>query len=158
MKYISRQSIALPARFRSQERSLTTVTPSSPFQPDTLPFVNHLLFLHTASAQRLVPTRTCVGARGIPSPSSAWTRVIPSAIWGPDEHWPKIVCTLVDFAVRLATRQLRYVSASESEARQALPSLEGVEGLDGMLFVCIARFTFHRLGWVNEGETASLGI
>jgi hypothetical protein len=34
------------------------------------------------------------------------------------------------------------------------PALEGIERLDGTLFVRVAGLTFDRLGWVDEGETA----
>ena len=35
-----------------------------------------------------------------------------------------------------------------------MPSLEGIERLDGTLFVRVAGLTMDRLGWVHEGEDA----
>lgn len=37
-------------------------------------------------------------------------------------------------------------------------ALEGIERLDGTLFVRVAGLTFDRLGWVGEGEKAGLGL
>lgn len=151
--------------------------PSSPFKPATLPFSSRLLLLQNylavstawkisfgrhplpiadfyaaTDAQQFVPARA--GAGALPSPGSAWTRIIPSAIQAPDEHTPKIARTLIDFARRWGTRPPGYFSAGESEAGQKMSSLEGIERLDGTMFVRVAGLTLDRLGWVHEGEDA----
>jgi hypothetical protein len=159
-------------------------SPSSPFKPGALPFANRLMLLQTylavstawkisrgnhplpiadfysaTNAQQSAPARNGVGVGvgALRSPGSAWTRIIPSAIQGPDEHTPKIARALVDFAVRWGTRPPGYFSPrlSESDAGVLPPSLEGIEKLDGTLFVRVAGLTLDRLGWVNEGEKAS---
>jgi len=152
-------------------------SPSSPFKPGTLPFSSRLLLLQTylavttawkisrgnhplpiadfyvaTDAQQFVPARAGSGA--LPSPGSAWTRIIPSAIQAPEEHTPKIARALIDFARRWGTRPPRYFSAAESEAGQKMASLEGIERLDGTLFVRVAGLTMDQLGWVHEGEDA----
>ena len=107
-------------------------------------------FYSVTNAQQFAPARTgVVGDGALRSPGSAWTRIIPSAIQGPDEHTPKIARALVDFAVRWGTRPPGYFSAGQSPL-----SLEGIEKLDGTLFVRVAGLTLDRLGWVNEGEKA----
>ncbi len=133
----------------------------------TLPIAD---FYAATNAQLFAPARTNaglgVGARAgagaLRSPGSAWTRIIPSALQGPDEHTPKIARALADFARRWGTRPPGYFSPREkSDAglgqrqRQGrwLP-LEGIERLDGTLFVRAAGLTLDRLGWVNEGEEA----
>lgn len=72
---------------------------------------------------------------------------------------PKVARALVDFDVRWGTRAPGYFSAfaaaGEEEARMG-PALEGIERLDGTLFVRVAGLTFDRLGWVDEGEKAGL--
>ena len=159
-------------------------SPSSPFKPGALPFANRLLLLQTylavstawkisrgnhplpiadfysaTNAQQFAPARAGVGVGlgALRPPGSAWTRIIPSAIQGPDEHMPKIARALVDFAVRWGTRPPGYFSsrARESDAGQSPLSLEGIEKLDGTLFVRVAGLTLDRLGWVNEGENAN---
>jgi hypothetical protein len=157
-------------------------SPSSPFKPGALPFSNRLMLLQTylavstawtiacgyhplpiadfysaTNAQQFAPARAGVGAGALRSPGSAWTRIIPSAIQGPDGHTSKIARALVDFAMRWGTRPPGYFSsrASESDAGQPPPSLEGIEKLDGTLFVRVAGLTLDKLGWVNEGEKAS---
>ena len=97
------------------------------------------------------------------APGSAWPRVIQNAVRFQDEHMPKIARALVDCAVRWGTRAPGYfscVAAADEEkagtgARLAL-ALEGIERLDGTLFVRVAGLTFDRLGWVDEGDKAGL--
>ncbi len=93
-------------------------------------------------------------------PGSAWPRVIESAIRFPDEHAPKIARALADFAARWGTRAPGYFSAfaaaGEKVRTGVASALEGIERLDGTLFVRIAGLTFDRLGWVDEGEKAGL--
>src|SRR5712691_11564044 len=130
-------------------------SPSSPFKPGTIPFSSRLLLLQTylavctvwkivrgnhslpiadfyvaTDSQQFLPARA-PGAGALPSTGSAWTRIIPSAIQAPDEHMPKIARALIDFARRWGTRPPEYFSAGEIEAGQKMPSLEGIERLDG---------------------------
>lgn len=154
-------------------------SPSSPFKPGTLPFSSRLLLLQAYLAvctvwkitrgnhslpiadfyaatepHKCLPARA-PGAGALPSTGSAWTRIIPSAIRAPDEHTPKIARALIDFARRWGTRPPGYFSAGETDAAgQKMPSLEGIERLDGTLFVRVAGLTLDRLGWVHEGEDA----
>lgn len=151
-------------------------SPSSPFKPGSLSFANRLLLLQTylsactawkiyrgnhplpiadfyaaTDAQQFAPAQ--VGAGVLPSLSGgAWTRIIQSALQAPDGHVPKIVRALIDFSQRWGSRPPGYFSVGESEAG---PSLEGIERLDGTLFVRVAGLTLDRLGWVHEGEKAS---
>ncbi|KAF8259805.1 hypothetical protein EI94DRAFT_1706802 [Lactarius quietus] len=90
------------------------------------------------------------------APGSAWARVIQSAIQFPDEHGPKIARALADFAARWGTRAPGYFSAAGEEGGCTGAPLEGIERLDGTLFVRVAGLTFDRLGWVGEGEKAGL--
>ena len=116
-------------------------------------------FYAATEAQLYAPARAAgAGAGWTQAPVSAWPRVIRNAIWFQDEHMPKIARALMDFAVRWGTRAPEYFSAAgkEEEDRKAdqAPSLDGVERLDGTLFVRVAGLTFDRLGWVDEGEEA----
>ncbi|KAH9052772.1 hypothetical protein EDB87DRAFT_1570004 [Lactarius vividus] len=93
------------------------------------------------------------------APGSAWPRIIESGVRFPDEHAPKIARALMDFATRWGTRPPGYFSAfaatSEEKAERApAPALEGIERLDGTLFVRVAGLTFDRLGWVDGPEKA----
>lgn len=153
---------------------------ASPFKPGALPFATRLLLLQTylsaaaawriiggshttlpiadfyaaTNAQLFAPARTNAGGGALRSPGSAWTRIVPSALQGPDEHTPKIARALADFARRWGMRPPGYFSPREkSDAGLGLP-LEGIERLDGTLFVRAAGLTLDRLGWVNEGEEA----
>jgi len=108
-------------------------------------------FYAATNAQQFEPARTGIGAGALASPGSAWTRIIPSALHGPDGHMPKIARALANFAMRWGARPPGYFSARESDAGQQ-PSLEGIEKLDGTLFVRVAGLTFDRLGWMHEGE------
>lgn len=110
-------------------------------------------FYAATEAQQFAPAQVGVGA--LPSPGSAWTRIIPSALQAPDEHVPKIARALVDFSRRWGTRPPGYFSAAEGGAGKKMPSLEGIERLDGTLFVRVAGLTLDRLGWVYEGEKAA---
>jgi len=111
-------------------------------------------FYAATDAQQFAPAQ--VGAGALPSPGSAWTRIIPSALQAPDGHVPEIARALVDFSRRWGMRPPGYFSAGESKVGQKMPSLEGIERLDGTLFVRVAGLTLDRLGWVHEGEKAAL--
>jgi hypothetical protein len=113
-------------------------------------------FYAATDAQLYAPVRTTgVGASWTQAPGSAWPRVIQSAIRCQDAHTPKVARALMDFAVRWGTRAPGYFSAAgeEKERTGALaPALEGIERLDGTLFVRVAGLTFDRLGWMDQGE------
>jgi len=106
-------------------------------------------FYAASDAQLTPPARAGPGA--LSSPGSAWTRIIASALQSPDEHTPKFARALADFAVRWGTRPPGYF-AREKDAGEL--SLEGIDRLDGTLFVRVAGLTLDRLGWVHEGEKA----
>jgi hypothetical protein len=69
---------------------------------------------------------------------------------------PKIARALMDIAVHKGTRATEYFSAAGEEEKEytgaRVLSLEGIERLDGTLFVRVAGLTFDRLGWLDEGE------
>ena len=98
------------------------------------------------------------------APGNAWPRIIQNAVRFQDEHMPKIARALMGCAVRWGTRAPGYFSAfaaadQEEKARRGVrlaPALEGIERLDGTLFVRVAGLTFDRLGWVDEGEKAGM--
>ena len=112
-----------------------------------LPIVD---FYMATDAQLTAPARAGPGA--LPSPVSSWSRIIPSGLQSPDEHTPKLVRALANFAVRWGTRAPGYFS-SDCDRNGWLP-LKGIERLDGTLFVRVAGITLERLGWVHEGEQA----
>jgi len=115
-------------------------------------------FYAATDAQLYAPARTAgVGAGRTQAPGNAWPRVIQSAIRFQDEHMPKVARALLDFAVRWGTRAPEYfTAASEEKERTGAPAsaFEGIEKLDGTLFVRVAGLTFDRVGWVDEGENA----
>lgn len=118
-------------------------------------------FYAATEAQLYAPARAAgAGAGWTQAPVSAWPRIIQNAIWFQDEHMPKIARALMNFTVRWGTRAPAYFSAVGKEEKertgaQAL-SLDGVEKLDGTLFVRVAGLTFDRLGWLDEGDEARL--
>jgi hypothetical protein len=115
---------------------------------------NHALpiadFYAATDAQLIAPIHA--GLSALPSPVSSWTRIIPSGLLSPNEHTPKLVRSLADSAVRWGTRGPGYFSSKSDE--DGWRPLEGIERLDGTLFVRIAGITLERLGWVHEGEKA----
>ena len=121
-------------------------------------------FYAATDAQLFAPARA--GDVGwTQAPGNAWPRVVQSAVRFQDEHMPKIARALMDCAVRWGTRAPGYfsaftVSGEEEKMRtgaRLAPALEGIERLDGTLFVRVAGLTFDRLGWTDEGEQAGLG-
>ncbi|KAI9455663.1 hypothetical protein BJY52DRAFT_1121741, partial [Lactarius psammicola] len=121
-------------------------------------------FYTATEAQLFAPSRAGSDAGLTRAPGSAWPRVIQSAVRFQDEHAPKIARALADFAAHWGTRTPGYFSAlaatgEEDKVRTGaaeVPALEGIERLDGTLFVRVAGLTFDRLGWVDEGEKAGL--
>jgi hypothetical protein len=117
-------------------------------------------FYAATDTQLFAPSRAGSANTGwTQAPGSAWPRVFQSAVRFQDEHMPKIARALGNFAVRWGTRAPGYfaVTGEEEKARMGAglaPALEGIERLDGTLFVRVAGLTFDRLGWVDEGETA----
>ncbi len=120
---------------------------------------------HVATnAQLFAPARVGAAAGWTQAPGIAWPRVIQSAIRFPDEHMPKIARALADFAARSGTRAPRYFSPSAAAGEEdkvrtwaaPAPALEGIERLDGTLFVRVAGLTFNRLGRVDEDEKVGM--
>jgi hypothetical protein len=111
-------------------------------------------FYTATDAQMFAPARAGPGA--LSSPISSWTRIIASGLQFPDEHSPKLVRALADFAVRWGTRAAGYYATGKNDGGTdgCWRPLEGIERLDGTLFVRIAGITIERLGWVHEGEKA----
>lgn len=113
-------------------------------------------FYAATDAHLYAPARAGTDAKCTQAPENAWPRVIQSAVRFPDEHGPKIARALADFAARWGTRAPGYFStfaaAAAGEKEENGPGLEGIERLDGTLFVRVAGLTFDRLGWVGEGE------
>ncbi|KAI0262047.1 hypothetical protein BC834DRAFT_845236 [Gloeopeniophorella convolvens] len=99
-------------------------------------------FYAATPAQLTVRSAAPAGAKALPSYGSAWARILAGALLSPDEHVPKAVRALAEYARRWGTRAPGYYAGA----------LEGAETLDGTLFVRVAGITFDRLGWVNEGE------
>ncbi|KAI9439338.1 hypothetical protein H4582DRAFT_1948603 [Lactarius indigo] len=99
-------------------------------------------FYAATETQLFAPAGARAGAGWRQAPVSAWPRVMESGIRFPDEHGPKLARALSDFAARWGTRSA------------GAPALEGIERLDGTLFLRVAGLTFDRLGWVDEGEKA----
>jgi hypothetical protein len=116
-----------------------------------LPIVD---FYTATDAHMFAPIRA--GPRALPSPFSSWTRIIASGLQSPDEHTPKLVRALADFAVRWGTRAAGYYSTGKNDSGTdgCWRPLEGIERLDGTLFVRIAGITLERLGFVHESEGA----
>ena len=111
-------------------------------------------FYAATDAHLYAPTGAGIDAKCTQAPENAWPRLIQSAVRFPDEHGPKIARALADFAARWGTRAPGYFSAfaaAAGEEKNGL-GLEGIERLDGTLFVRVAGLTFDRLGWVAEGE------
>jgi len=108
-------------------------------------------FYAATDAQLFSPARAGTGASWTQAPGSAWPHIFQNAIRYPDEHGPKIARALADFAARWGLR-----AAPGFFAVSGAAPLEGIERLDGTLFVRVAGLTFDRLGWVDEGEKAML--
>lgn len=81
------------------------------------------------------------------SGGNAWLRIIQNALVHPDEHLCKTQRALAEFGRRYGGRAAGYYGAGASEGGK----LEGVEQLDGTVFVRVAGLCGERLGWAYEG-------
>ncbi len=120
-------------------------------------------FYMATDMQLTAPTRAGAAASWTPAPRSAWPRVTQSAVRFPDEHMPKIARALAEFAARWGTRAPGRFSPCAATGEEMMrtgaapaPALEGIERLDGTLFVHVAGLAFDRLRWVDEDEKAVL--
>ncbi|KAG6807448.1 hypothetical protein H0H92_007516 [Tricholoma furcatifolium] len=80
---------------------------------------------------------------------NAWLPLIETSIVHPDDHLPKIIRALAHYSTRYGE-----LDAKDVTNKFGFEGLEGVERLDGTLFVRAAGLTFKRLGRVREGEKA----
>lgn len=78
---------------------------------------------------------------------NAWNRIVQSALVHPDEHLCKTQRALAEFARRYGGRSPGYYGDSSGKEEQ----LDGVEKLDGTVFVRVAGLCGERLGWAYEG-------
>ncbi|THH28632.1 hypothetical protein EUX98_g5552 [Antrodiella citrinella] len=78
----------------------------------------------------------------IPNP---WLTITQSTMVHPDEHLCKAQRSLLQFASMFGATAPGYFSSLKGD-------LEGVDVLDGTLFVRTAGLTANRLGWVREGQ------
>jgi len=90
-----------------------------------------------------------------------WYPMLQSVITNPDEHACKLVRALVHAAELYGTRaagHFAHLKSSVEVGRDAAgagagtPKFEGIEKLDGSLFVRVARLSMDRLGWMREGQ------
>ncbi len=91
---------------------------------------------------------------------NAWYPILQSAITHPDEHICKLIRALAHAASLYGTRAAGHFAHlksvveinSDVDANGGTPKFEGVEKLDGSLFVRVARLSMDRLGWMREGQ------
>ena len=74
-----------------------------------------------------------------------WISIVQTTLQHPNEHFPKFQRTLALYAAWYDTTEQGNWKATEN-------GLEGIELLDGTLFVRVAYLTANRLGWVREGQ------
>jgi hypothetical protein len=85
--------------------------------------------------------------------ANAWAPLAQSAAFHPDAHVPKLVRALAHWAERFGARPEGYFAALGKGA-MGEDGLDGVEKLDGSVFVRAAALSLGRVGWVREGEEA----
>ncbi|KZT20020.1 hypothetical protein NEOLEDRAFT_1158829 [Neolentinus lepideus HHB14362 ss-1] len=78
--------------------------------------------------------------------ANAWLPIIQATLVHPDDHLCKTQRALAHFAVLYGNRPKGYWKNS------AAHNLDGLEELDGTLFVRAAALTADRLGWIIEGK------
>lgn len=80
---------------------------------------------------------------------NAWNRIVQSALVHPDEHLCKTQRALAEFARRYGGRAPGYYGGGAGKEE----NLDGVEKLDGTVFVRVAGLCGERLGagWAYEG-------
>jgi Questin oxidase-like len=74
-----------------------------------------------------------------------WLAIIPSVLEHPDDHLCKITRSLIHWANLFGSRPVGYWAGGKEE-------LEGIEALDGTLFLRVAGLTMGELGWAKEGQ------
>ncbi|EMD35787.1 hypothetical protein CERSUDRAFT_115740 [Gelatoporia subvermispora B] len=109
----------------------TTAMPRQPGEP------------HNTPAQKALTP-----AEPAPNP---WLPIIQTTLVHPGEHLCKLQRALAHFAVLYGARPKGHFS-SFAEAGDPAARLEGVEELDGSLFVRAAGLTADRMGWMREGQ------
>lgn len=78
---------------------------------------------------------------------NSWNRIVQNALVHPDEHLCKTQRALAEFARRYGQRAAGYYGGSIGFDGR----LDGVEKLDGTVFVRVAGLCGERLGWAYEG-------
>ncbi|KAF5319757.1 hypothetical protein D9619_008628 [Psilocybe cf. subviscida] len=73
-----------------------------------------------------------------------WLAITQSAIVHPDDHLPKLVRSLTEYAARWGNTPAGNFADTE---------LPGAEIIDGSLFVRAAGLSMGRVGWVREGQS-----
>ncbi|KAF9509405.1 hypothetical protein BS47DRAFT_1373523 [Hydnum rufescens UP504] len=74
-----------------------------------------------------------------------WLAIVPSVLEHSDEHFCKIMRSLMHWANLFGSRPAGYWAGGKEE-------LEGIEALDGTLFLRVAGLTMGELGWAKEGQ------
>ncbi|KAI0065175.1 hypothetical protein BV25DRAFT_1822291 [Artomyces pyxidatus] len=99
--------------------------------------------------ERKVDTSTPpdAGSEPLYSGGPAWPRVFASSLLHDNEHLCKVIRSLSFFAAKWGNRPAGYYVADGEEK-----GWEGIEKLDGTLFVRTAGLVMERLGWVAEGK------
>lgn len=83
-----------------------------------------------------------------PNPNP-WFPLLQTTLAHPNEHLPKIQRTLAFWAAKYGTRQAGYFKDATANAES---KLDGLELLDGSLFIRAAGLTAKQLGWIREGD------
>jgi hypothetical protein len=108
-------------------------------------------FNNTASAsitppgQLPTPSPDALPQEGHPAAvtPNPWLAITQSAIVHPDDHLPKLVRALTEYAARWGNTPAGNFAETE---------LPGAEFIDGSLFVRAAGLSMGRVGWVREGQ------
>ncbi|KAF9512214.1 hypothetical protein BS47DRAFT_1345851 [Hydnum rufescens UP504] len=74
-----------------------------------------------------------------------WLAIVPSVLEHPDDHLCKIMRSLMHWANLFGSRPAGYWAGGKAK-------LEGIEALDGTLFLRVAGLTMGELGWAKEGQ------
>lgn len=86
---------------------------------------------------------------GVTTPTpNPWLPLLQSTLGHPDDHVPKIQRAFAHYAVVYGGRRAGYFSEALKDADE---KLEGLDALEGTLFVRAAGLTMDRVGWVYEG-------
>lgn len=74
-----------------------------------------------------------------------WLPLSQSVLEHPDEHLCKIIRSLMHWANLFGSRPAGYWTGGKEQ-------LEGIEAMDGTLFLRVAGLTMGELGWMKEGQ------